>query len=103
MKESGADAIKLQCGKDRADIIRAVSSAGIPVMSHVWSLPHRVHLYGGFKLNDKNAEDASNIIEDAIAVEKAGAVVIESEAVPAEVAREIEKLVSIFTFSIGGG
>ena len=40
MKESGADAIKLQCGKDRADIIRAVSSAGIPVMSHVGLLPH---------------------------------------------------------------
>ena len=73
MKESGADAIKLQCGKDRADIIRAVSSEGIPVMSHVGLLPHRVHLYGGFKLQGKNAEDAINIIEDAIAIEKAGA------------------------------
>ena len=103
MKESGADAIKLQCGKDRADIIRAVSSAGIPVMSHVGLLPHRVHLYGGFKLQGKNADDAINIIEDAIAIEKAGAVGIEIEAVPAEVAREIEKVVSIFTFSIGGG
>ena len=73
------------------------------VMSHVGLLPHRVHLYGGFKLQGKNAEDAINIIEDAIAIEKAGAVGIEIEAVPAEVAREIEKVVSIFTFSIGGG
>ena len=103
MKESGADAIKLQCGKDRVDIIRAVSAAGIPVMSHVGLLPHLVHLYGGFKMQGKNAEDAMHIIENAIAIEKAGAVGIEIEAVPAEVANEIEKAVSIFTFSIGGG
>ena len=77
MKESGADAIKLQCGKDRADIIRAVSSAGIPVMSHVGLLPHLVHVYGGFKMQGKNAEDAVKIIEDAIAIENAGAVGIE--------------------------
>ena len=54
-------------------------------------------------MQGKNAEDVINIIEDAIAIEKAGAVGIEIEAVPAEVAREIEKVVSIFTFSIGGG
>ena len=86
MKESGADAIKLQCGKDRVDIISAVSSAGIPVMSHVGLLPHLVHVYGGFKMQGKNAEDAVKIIEDAIAIENAGAVGIEIEAVPAEVA-----------------
>ena len=103
MKESGADAIKLQCGKDRADIISAVSAAGIPVMSHVGLLPHFVHLYGGFKMQGRNAEDAIKIVEDAIAIEKAGAVGIEIEAVPAEVAREVERAVSIFTFSIGGG
>ena len=103
MKESGADAIKLQCGKDRVDIISAVSAAGIPLMSHVGLLPHFVHLYGGFKMQGKNAEDAIKIVEDAIAIEKAGAVGIEIEAVPAEVAREVERAVSIFTFSIGGG
>ena len=103
MKESGADAIKLQCGKDRVDIIRAVSTAGIPVMSHVGLLPHLGHLYGGFKMQGKNAKDAIKIIEDAIAIENAGAVGIEIEAVPAEVAREVDRAVSIFTFSIGGG
>jgi len=103
MKESGADAIKVQCGKDRVDIISAVSAAGIPVMSHVGLLPHLVHLYGGFKMQGKNAQDAIKIIEDAIAIEKAGAVGIEIEAVPAEVALEVDKAVSIFTVSIGGG
>ena len=103
MKESGADAIKLQCGKERVDIIRAVSAAGIPVMSHVGLLPHLVNSYGGFKMQGKNAEDAIQIIEDAIAIEKAGAVGIEIEAVPAEVAREVDMAVSMFTFSIGGG
>ena len=103
MKESGADAVKLQCGKDRVEIINAVSAAGIPVMSHVGLLPHLVHLYGGFKMQGKNADDAIKIIEDAIAIENAGAVGIEIEAVPAEVAREVDRAVSIFTFSIGGG
>ena len=103
MKESGADAVKLQCGKDRVEIINAVSAAGIPVMSHVGLLPHLVHLYGGFKMQGKKADDAIKIIEDAIAIENAGAVGIEIEAVPAEVAREVDRAVSIFTFSIGGG
>tara|TARA_B100000989_G_scaffold168759_1_gene126266 strand:+ start:123 stop:809 length:687 start_codon:yes stop_codon:yes gene_type:complete len=102
MKESGADTIKLQCGKDRVNVISAVSSAGTPVTSQVL-LPHLVHVYGGFKIQGKNAEDAVKIIEDAIAIENAGAVVIEIEAVPAEVAHEVDRAVSIFTFSIGGG
>ena len=103
MKESGADALKLQLGKEGTSIIKAVADAGVPIMSHVGLLPHKVHLLGGFKMQGKNADDAIKIIEDAIAIENAGAVGIEIEAVPAEVAREVDRAVSIFTFSIGGG
>ena len=98
MKESGADAIKLQCGKIELNI-SAVSAAGIPVMSHVGLLPHLVHLYGGFKMQGKRMEDAIKIIEDAIAIEKAGAVGIEIEAVPAEVALEVDKAIDIYFFN----
>ena len=58
--------------------------------------------YGGFNMQGKNAEDSVQIMEDAIAIEKAGALRIEIEAVLAEVAREVDMAVSIFTFSIGG-
>ena len=72
-------------------------------MSHVGLLPHLVHLYGGFKMLGKNAEDTIQITENAIAIEKAGALGIEIEAVPAEVALKGDTKVFIVTFSIGGG
>ena len=61
MKESGADAVKLQGGREMFDIIKAVADAGVPVMSHVGLLPHYVHRYGGFKTQGRTAEDALRI------------------------------------------
>ncbi|MEM1160705.1 MAG: 3-methyl-2-oxobutanoate hydroxymethyltransferase, partial [Pseudomonadota bacterium] len=58
MKESGAEAVKLQLGREGAHVIRAVADAGIPVMSHVGLLPHRVHMLGGFKMQGRTAEAA---------------------------------------------
>jgi 3-methyl-2-oxobutanoate hydroxymethyltransferase len=82
MKEGGADVVKMQGGKDKAPIIKAIADAGVPVMSHVGMCPHFVHQYGGFKLQGRTAEDAMRIIEDGIAIEEAGAVGFEIEAVP---------------------
>ena len=103
MKESGADALKLQLGKEGAHIIKAVADAGVPVMSHVGLLPHKVHLMGGFKMQGGTADGAMKIIEDAQAIEKAGAIGLEIEAMPIEVGRAVDQAVSIFTFSIGAG
>ncbi len=103
MKESGADAVKLQCGKESFDIIKAVADAGIPVMSHVGLLPHRVHLLGGFKMQGRTAEQAIEIVENAKAIEQAGAIGLEIEAMPNEVGKAVDEAVSIFTFSIGAG
>ncbi|MEM7302965.1 MAG: 3-methyl-2-oxobutanoate hydroxymethyltransferase [Pseudomonadota bacterium] len=103
MKESGADAVKLQGGKEHFDIIKAIADAGVPVMSHVGLLPHYVHRYGGFKTQGRTAADAMRIVEDAKAIEAAGAVGLEIEAVPDEVGRAVNEAVSIFTFSIGAG
>lgn len=103
MKEGGADVVKMQGGKDKAHIIKAVADAGVPVMSHVGMCPHFVHQYGGFKLQGRTADEAMRIIEDARAIEEAGAIGFEIEAVPAAVAKAVDEAVDIFTFGIGAG
>lgn len=103
MKESGADALKLQLGREGIDIIRAVADAGVPVMSHVGLLPHKVHQMGGFKMQGRTAEAAMDIIADARAIEAAGAIGLEIEAMPYEVGKAVDAAVDIFTFSIGAG
>lgn len=103
MKESGADALKLQLGREGAHIIRAVADAGVPVMSHVGLLPHKVHQMGGFKMQGRTAEAAIEIVENARAIEAAGAIGLEIEAMPYEVGKAVDDAVAIFTFSIGAG
>ena len=103
MKESGADALKLQLGKEGTSIIQAVADAGVPVMSHVGLLPHKIHLLGGFKMQGRTTDSALEIIENAQAIENAGAIGLEIEAMPYEVGKAVDEAVSIFTFSIGAG
>ncbi len=103
MKESGADAVKMQGGREMAHIISAIADAGVPVMSHVGLLPHRVHMLGGFKMQGRTAETAMEIVENARAIEAAGAIGLEIEAMPYEVGKAVDDAVSIFTFSIGAG
>ena len=103
MKESGVDALKLQLGKEGSNIIKAVADAGVPIMSHVGLLPHKVHLLGGFKMQGRTSEAAIEIVENAQAIEDAGAIGLEIEAMPYEVGKAVDDAVSIFTFSIGAG
>ena len=103
MKEGGADVVKMQGGKEKAHIIRAIADAGVPVMSHVGMCPHFMHQYGGFKLQGKSADEALRIVDDGLAIEAAGAVGFEIEAVPAPVAKAVDDAVKCFTFGIGAG
>ena len=103
MKESGADALKLQGGREMFATIKAVADAGVPVMSHVGLLPHRVHMLGGFRMQGRTAEEAMVIVDNARAIEEAGAIGLEIEAMPYEVGKAVDEAVSIFTFSIGAG
>jgi 3-methyl-2-oxobutanoate hydroxymethyltransferase len=103
MKEGGADVVKMQGGREKAPIIKAIADAGVPVMSHVGMCPHFMHLYGGFKLQGKTADEAMRIVEDGLAIEAAGACGFEIEAVPAPVAKAVDDAVDIFTFGIGAG
>ena len=103
MKEGGAEIVKMQGGREKFEIIKAVADAGVPVMSHVGMCPHFVHSYGGFKLQGHTAEGALTIIDNAKAIEEAGAIGMEVEAVPPEVGQAVEEAVEIFTFAIGAG
>jgi len=101
MKEGAVDCVKMQGGRDKFPILKAIADAGVPVMSHVGMCPHFVHQYGGFKLQGKTAEEAMKIVDDAI--QEAGCIGFEIEAVPAPVAAAVDAAVDIFTFGIGAG
>lgn len=103
MKESGADALKMQGGREMFDIIKAVADAGVPIMSHVGLTPHFVHKLGGFKMQGRTAEEALKIIDNAKAIEEAGAIGLEIEALPYLVGKAVDEAIDIFTFSIGAG
>src|SRR2546422_1928146 len=70
MKEGGADVVKMQGGKEKTPVIKAIADAGVPVMSHVGMCPHFVHQYGGFKLQARTADEAMRVIEDGIAIDR---------------------------------
>jgi 3-methyl-2-oxobutanoate hydroxymethyltransferase len=102
IKESGAEAVKVEGGKRMAPTIRAITEIEIPVMAHVGLTPQSVNAFGGFKVQGKgSAEDA--LIEDALAVEEAGAFAVVLEGVPREAAKRITGMISIPTIGIGAG
>ena len=103
MKEGAVDCVKMQGGRDKFPIIKAIADAGVPVMSHVGMCPHFVHQYGGFRLQGKTADEAMKIIDDGVAIQEAGGIGFEIEAVPAPVAVAVDAAVGIFTFGIGAG
>lgn len=103
LKEGGATAVKLEGGSNVVSVVSALVGAGIPVMGHVGLAPQSFHLIGGHKVQGKTVEDIDRLIEDALAVERAGAFSLVIEAVPWPVAREITERLTIPTIGIGAG
>jgi 3-methyl-2-oxobutanoate hydroxymethyltransferase len=103
MKEGRAGAIKLEGGREVIPQVEAIVKASIPVMGHLGLTPQSINTFGGFKVQGKNEEAAKKIIEDAIALEQAGAFAIVLECVPAALANLITEQVSIPTIGIGAG
>ncbi|MCA9425671.1 MAG: 3-methyl-2-oxobutanoate hydroxymethyltransferase, partial [Candidatus Omnitrophica bacterium] len=104
IKEGGAEAVKLEGGVDEADKIQAMTRAGIPVISHIGVQPQSVLLSGQFRASrGKALDDVRKLIEDARAVEKAGAFAVVVEAVPISVGKKITESISIPTLGIGAG
>jgi len=103
IKEAGMDCIKLEGGVRVKDRIRAISDAGIPVIGHIGLTPQSSGQLGGFKAQGRTVESARLLIEDALAVQAAGAYSILVEAVPPEVTAFLCKLLTIPVYSIGAG
>jgi 3-methyl-2-oxobutanoate hydroxymethyltransferase len=102
MKEGGAQAVKLEGGLQVAPQVRAIVDAGVPVVAHVGFTPQSEHALGGYKVQGRG-ESAARVIDDAIALERAGAFAVVLEMVPADVAAQITKELSIPTIGIGAG
>jgi 3-methyl-2-oxobutanoate hydroxymethyltransferase len=102
MKLTGADAVKLEGGVRSQEQIKAITTAGIPVMGHIGFTPQSVNNLGGFKVQGRG-EGADQLLKDAHAVEASGAFAVVLELVPAEIARVATEELSIATIGIGAG
>ncbi len=101
--KAGADAVKLEGGAGVCNLIRRMTTFGIPVLAHVGMMPQSVNAYGGFKIQGKTREAAATVLADAKAVEEAGAFAVTLECVPSELAAEITAALKIPTVGIGAG
>lgn len=103
IKESGAAAVKLEGGVNIAPTIQALVNIDIPVMGHIGLTPQSVHRMGGYKVQGKKQDQADKLLEDALAVESAGAFAIVLEGIPQSLAKRITSSISIPTIGIGAG
>ena len=103
IKEGRAQAVKLEGGLEVCPQIKAIVEASIPVMAHLGLTPQSVNAFGGFKVQGKDEEAARSLIEQAKAVEAAGAFAVVLECIPAKLAELITKSISIPTIGIGAG
>lgn len=103
MKEGRAGAVKLEGGKEVCPQIKAIVSAGIPVVAHLGLTPQSINTIGGFKVQGKTEAAAKKLIEDAKAVEEAGAFLLVLECVPAKLAKLVTESINIPTIGIGAG
>lgn len=103
VKESGAQAVKIEGGASRAELVEALTSAEIPVVGHLGLTPQSVHRMGGYKVQGKTTAAIAGLLHDAHALEAAGTVLLVLEGIPREVAARITSEVGIPTIGIGAG
>jgi len=103
LKEAGAQAVKLEGGREVADLTRRLTSVGIPVMGHLGLTPQMVHQFGGFKVQGRTAAAAERLREDALLLEEAGVFALVLEGIPWQVAEVITRELRIPTIGIGAG
>ena len=103
MKEARAQAVKLEGGIEVCPQIKAITEAGIPVMAHIGLTPQSINAFGGFKVQGKSEAQAKKFLEDALAVQEAGAFAVTIECVPEKLATLVTKKLAIPTIGIGAG
>ncbi len=101
--QAGAAAVKLEGGAVMVDRVKAITSLGIPVVGHLGMTPQSVHALGGYKVQGKVEDQVAKLLDDARALEAAGAFALVLEAIPAELARRVTQALSISTIGIGAG
>jgi 3-methyl-2-oxobutanoate hydroxymethyltransferase len=102
-KDGLADSVKLEGGQDMAAVVRAIVKAGIPTFGHIGLTPQTAAMLGGFKVQGKSVDQAKRVVDDALALEDAGAFALILEAIPRQLAAIITQKVKIPTVGIGGG
>ena len=103
MKETLAGAVKLEGGEENLEAVRRMTAAGIPVMGHLGLQPQSIHLYGGYRPRGKEEDEATKIVDDALALQEAGAFAIVLEKIPADLAATVTSRLAIPTIGIGAG
>jgi 3-methyl-2-oxobutanoate hydroxymethyltransferase len=103
VQEGGANAVKVEGGEHVIEMIKALTSAGIPTVAHLGLTPQSVGVLGGYKVQGKTAETARKLVEDAKECEKAGAFALVLECVPKQIAKEVSESITIPTIGIGAG
>ncbi len=103
VKEGGAEAVKMEGGEKRADLIRRVIDAEIPVAGHIGLTPQSVNVMGGYKVQGKSLEAVDQLMRDAVALDRAGVACLYLEGIPREVAALITAEVETPTIGIGAG
>jgi 3-methyl-2-oxobutanoate hydroxymethyltransferase len=103
LKEGGAQSIKLEGGARMAETVRTIVDAGIPVMGHIGLTPQSINQIGGYRVQGKTPKEAVKLLNDAMALQEAGAYAIVLETVPVHVARIITEKLDIPTIGIGAG
>ncbi len=103
LQEAAMDAVKLEGGRERVEVIRKIISAGIPVMGHIGLTPQSIHQLGGFRPQGLHAQAATRLLEDALYLQDAGCFSLVLESLPAQLARFISQQLDIPTIGIGAG
>ncbi|MAL59309.1 MAG: 3-methyl-2-oxobutanoate hydroxymethyltransferase [Flavobacteriaceae bacterium] len=103
MKESGAHAVKMEGGKEIKESIKRILNAGIPVMGHLGLTPQSIYKFGTYTVRAKEEQEAETLKEDALMLEKAGCFAVVIEKIPAKLAEEVAKSISIPVIGIGAG
>ena len=103
LQEGGAQAVKLEGGTFVAPTVRRLTESGIPVMGHVGLTPQSVHQLGGYRVQGRTAEQARVLLDDALAIEEAGAFAVVLEAAPAGIAEVVTRKLTVPTIGIGAG
>jgi 3-methyl-2-oxobutanoate hydroxymethyltransferase len=103
LKEGGADAVKVEGGAVRAELVERLVANGIPVLGHIGLTPQSVKEFGGFKAQGKTDESARRLMDDAMALEQAGVFALVLECVPAELAQSLTSALQIPVIGIGAG